>query len=264
MAGGGWWPNQATEKRAAIIVGHGSVLSDAGSTMLRIADRLHQQQDLPRVMAGFLNYSQPTFAEAVEGCLDEGAVTIVVQPYFLIAGSYVQDGLQQVIATAQRQHPHVQFVQTDVLGAHSLLLELAQARLQSLPSTQKREEERRALLVIAHGTPFEAENLPIVRAAQSLHTQLGYALSQVGYLDCNQPDIPTAFADLVAEGATAIDVLPYFLHLGRHVRSDLPAHFAQAQQRHSEIPIRIARHLDDEVILSQICAERILEKMSCL
>lgn len=261
-------PASSLHQTAAILVGHGSLLNDAGAAMMRISDRLHQMQILPMVTGGFLNFSQPTFADALERCVQQGAATILVQPYFLIAGRYVQETLHGLIEEASERHLQVRFIRNEVVGTHPLLVQLARQRLELLEEQPSLSvvgcNDRRALLVIAHGTPLEHENLPIVQAVQTLQQMLGYGQSKIGYLDCNQPDIPSAFTELAAQGIQEIDVLPYFLHLGRHVRKDLPTHFAEAQERYTDTTIRVARHLDEENILTQICAERILESVKCL
>lgn len=261
-------PVSYLHRTAAVLVGHGSVLNDAGATMMRISDRLRQKQVLSIVTGGFLNYSQPTFADAVERCIRQGATTILVQPYFLIPGRYVQETLYGLIEEARQRYFRVHFVRNEVIGTHPLLLQLARQRLEQIDTESSSQfgsfKQGRSLLVVAHGTPTASDNQPIIQATQQLQGILGYDQSKIGYLDCNQPDIPSAFAELVAQGAEAIDVLPYFLHLGRHVRDDLPAHFAKAREQYSGTTIRIARHLDEENILTQICAERILESVKCL
>lgn len=242
-------------KTAAIIVGHGSILSDAGAAMMRIAEKLDQQQIVPIVQAGFLNYNEPTFADAVAKAITQNAKTILVLPYFLIAGVFVSNDLQQLVALAQRQYADVNFVVSDVIGTHPAMVELAALRLVEATVANVGQ----ALLFVAHGTPLAAANLPITQMLNQVRRKLGYHHAQVGFLDCNQPDIPAAFDALIATGVTQIDVLPYFLHLGRHVRKDLPVYFDEARKRHEKIAIRIARHLDDEAILARICGERIVE-----
>ena len=255
---------ESPTKTAAIIAGHGSILSDAGGAMVRIAEQLREQAIVPIVEAGFLNYNRPTFADALTSALTQGATRILVLPYFLIAGSYVCNDLQKMVENARISYPQISFTVTEVLGLHPLLVELATQRLQTLLAedislASEQSNRRRALLFVAHGTSLEAANLPIVQVLRQVQSELGYHDAALGFLDCNQPDIPSAFDQLVATGIAQIDVLPYFLHLGRHVRKDLPAHFAAARQRHDGIAIRIARHLDDETLLARICSERISE-----
>src|SRR5690349_18477647 len=81
------------DTRAVILIGHGSLRAGAGAAMIRLAERAHAAGVAPIVSAGFLNYSQPTFGEALAGCVENGATEVIIQPYFLIPGKYVRSDL---------------------------------------------------------------------------------------------------------------------------------------------------------------------------
>ncbi|MCB0188299.1 MAG: CbiX/SirB N-terminal domain-containing protein [Caldilineaceae bacterium] len=74
------------KKTAAILVGHGSIHSDSGKSMIRIAARLREQGVTTIVEAGFLNYNEPSLAAAVAKAKGQDATHVVIQPYFLIDG----------------------------------------------------------------------------------------------------------------------------------------------------------------------------------
>lgn len=249
-----------TKKTAAVIVGHGSLHSDSGRAMVQVAALLREQRVVPVVEAGFLNFNQPTLADAVACCVEQGATAIVVQPYFLIEGHYVRNDLRQAVQTLATNYPTARFTIAEVLGDHQAMFNLACKRLSAIDPTPQAET---GVLFVAHGTPLVEANAPITRLLQRVGAHCGYGQRGVGYLDCNQPDIPTAFDQLVATGITRLTVLPYFLHLGRHVRSDLPALFINARQHHPTVDIQVAHHLDYDPLLAQVAAERILSSMMC-
>lgn len=249
-----------TKKTAVIVVGHGSLHSDSGQAMLQVAALLREQQVAAVVEAGFLNFSQPTLADAVAHCLAQEATAIIIQPYFLIEGHYVRNDLRQAVRTLAATYDRVRFTLADVLGDHSALVSLACKRLAAVDPTP---QAGTGVLFVAHGTPIEEANAPITRVLQRVGARAGYQHAGVGYLDCNEPDIPLAFDQLIATGLTRLTVLPYFLHLGRHVRSDLPSLFAQARQKHPHVAIQVAHHLDYDPLLAQAAAERIMSSMMC-
>lgn len=251
------------KKIAAVLVGHGSLHSDSGQAMLQIAALLCEQKVAPVVEAGFLNFSQPTMSEAVEKAVARGVNHVIIQPYFLIEGHYVRNDLRQAVRTLAEKYKPVRFTLADVLGDHHAMFNLACKRLVAADGSGDRAEAQRGLLFVAHGTPLVEANAPIERILQRVCAHASYRYAGIGYLDCNQPDIPTAFDQLVATGITRLTVLPYFLHLGRHVRTDLPALFAAARQRHVGVDIQIAHHLDYDPLLAQVAAERIMAAMMC-
>lgn len=243
---------------AAIVIGHGSLLQDSGRAMQQVAEQLQQQQVAPLVKAAFLNYSRPTLAEVVADCYSQGATDITVVPYFLIAGAYVTQDLPTTLHSVASQYPAVRFQVADALGFHPALVRLTRKRLAAV---DPQPSAATALLFVAHGTPLAAANAPIRAVLEQVRTAAGYGPAQVGYLDCNEPDIPTAFAQLVQTGVARIAVLPYFLQLGRHVRQDLPALFTQAQVAYPQVELGIAEHLGYDPLLAAVVADRIAERL---
>jgi sirohydrochlorin cobaltochelatase len=239
---------QHQEKHAIILIGHGSLRSDSGASMIRIAAQLGERGVAPVVEAAFLNYSRPTLAEVTEKVVAVGVTTVIVQPYFLIAGFYVLNDLTALVAKVNAQFPELTFKLAPVLGTHPALTGLTQRRVQAALE-QKPTLVAPTLLLMAHGTPLPAANAPLYTLADQLVENLELAGSLVSYLDCNEPSIPDAIDQLVASGTREIVALPYFLHLGRHVAEDLPRLIAEAQARHPNATIRLAHHLDYDLSL---------------
>ena len=82
---------------------------------------------------------------------------------------------------------------------------------------------------------------------------------QCAYLELTQPDLPTAVAQLMADGARSIAIVPMFLGMGRHAREDLPALVTQLRQDYPGIvfTLRPAVGEDPRVIemLARIATE---------
>jgi sirohydrochlorin cobaltochelatase len=100
-----------------ILFSHGSLLCGAGRALAGHAERLRERGDFAAVEAGYLNYSEPTFAEAVRRCADVGVEAIIVAPYFLAPGYFVTTSLPRVIAAVQPDHPALRFTIAAPLGA---------------------------------------------------------------------------------------------------------------------------------------------------
>lgn len=248
------------EKTATILIGHGSLLSDSGKGMIAVADALRAAGVTPIVEAAFLNYSRPTLAETMQACHAQGATKVIVQPYFLIAGHYVQHDLPALVRAVADDYRTVPFTIAEALCAHPALVKLALKRIHAVDPTPSAQS---ALLFVAHGTPLADANAPITQVLAQVQHKGGYRHSGIGYLDCNEPDIPHAIDAMAARAIDRLVILPYFLHLGRHVRKDLPALFAAAQQRHPHLAIRVAHYLDHDPLLVNVAAERILSVISC-
>ncbi len=217
--------------------------------MIRLAALLRKEGTFPIATAGFLNFSKPTFLDAVTRCVSKGAAHIYVQPYFLISGYYVTVGLPKLIAEAKAAYPNVTFHLAKAFDDHPALVELTYKRaLEADPDAD-------ALLLMAHGSPHEQANAPIFRAARSLETH--YPQTRLGFMEINVPTIAEAAAQLVQGGATRIVASPYFLQLGGHVSEDLPEAVAAAQTEHPGVSITLADYLSYDPLLLGVVRSRL-------
>lgn len=106
---------------AIILFSHGSVLCGAGETLFALAKRMEARGDAPIVEVGFLNYSEPTFAQSFETCVNRGATRITVAPYFLVAGYFVKVSLPPVTEPMREKYPDITVAVADAMKTHSLL-----------------------------------------------------------------------------------------------------------------------------------------------
>ena len=117
-----------------------------------------------------------------------------------------------------------------------------------------------ALLVMVHGSPRPQANGPMFavvedfKARPDAHAQ--FPVVHVGFMECNEPSIPDAIDACVAEGATRVVAVPYFLHMGTHVCDDLPTLLRQAQARHPDTEFLMGDYLGLSPRLTDLLALR--------
>jgi sirohydrochlorin ferrochelatase len=104
-----------------ILYSHGSVLCGAGEALDAHVARL--KRHFERVDIGYLNYSEPRFAVAAEAAIAAGATKIIVAPYLLISGYFVQKALPEVLNPVRDAHPEVEFIVAEALNFDELLAE---------------------------------------------------------------------------------------------------------------------------------------------
>ena len=103
----------------------------------------------------------------------------------------------------------------------------------------------KALLLVAHGSRREASNQEVRDLAGRLRelSRDDFGVVDCAFLEIAQPLIPDGIERCIAQGATEVVVLPYFLSAGRHVAEDIPRDVAAKQAEHPAVPIRIAPYL---------------------
>lgn len=79
-----------------------------------------------------------------------------------------------------------------------------------------------AILLLAHGSRDPRWRAPVEAVARRVAAIDPSARVACAYLELATPDLATAAAGLVADGARAVRIVPLFLGMGKHVRDDLP------------------------------------------
>lgn len=130
---------------AIILFSHGSLLCGSGEALKGHARRLQAQGLAPIVEVGYLNYSEPPFAEAVEKCVAAGATRLLITPYFLIPGKFVKVDLPQAVAQEQAAHPNIEFVVAQAIGYDDALADaLIESAKTAAPPDTWRDDLKRA------------------------------------------------------------------------------------------------------------------------
>lgn len=114
-----------------------------------------------------------------------------------------------------------------------------------------------ALLLMAHGSPRPEANDDVRRVAAVLRERGAYGVVVIGYLDCNQPDLPAAIDECVAAGAGSIVAVPYLLHSGKHFLFDMPALLEDGMRRHAGLAITMGDYIGREPQLASVLWDRV-------
>jgi sirohydrochlorin ferrochelatase len=79
-----------------------------------------------------------------------------------------------------------------------------------------------AVLIVGHGSRLKGFKKAIEKVASSLRRDGLFFLVQCAYLEVTPPSIPDAIDACVRKGAREVRILPYFLLMGNHVKTDIP------------------------------------------
>jgi sirohydrochlorin ferrochelatase len=118
---------------------------------------------------------------------------------------------------------------------------------------------RPAALLIAHGSRRQEANLDLVGLAESLRARAAYRIVEVAYLEIATPTIPEAAQACVAQGATTVLMLPYFLSEGNHVALDLERYRTELQSQHPGVSFILCKPLSPHPLLVDVVVSRLVE-----
>jgi sirohydrochlorin cobaltochelatase len=78
-------------------------------------------------------------------------------------------------------------------------------------------------------------------------------------LELSQPDLPTAVAQLVAQGVRHVAVTPMFLGVGKHAREDLPLLAEALRSQYPSVQFTLRPAVGEDPRLTALLADMALE-----
>lgn len=115
---------------------------------------------------------------------------------------------------------------------------------------------KNAMLVMVHGSPRPVANNDMYAVVDVVRERGVFPLVEVGFMECNEPSIPDAIAELVRNGADRVVAVPYFLHTGNHVTDDLPTLLEEAQGQYPNVEFVMGDYLGHDPIIADVIMER--------
>ncbi len=110
--------------KALLLVAHGSRLETSNREVEQLVLAVGAQARFDRVECAFLELAEPDIPTGIGRCVEAGADSIVVVPYFLAAGTHVQHDIPAMVEEARERYPDCRFELTDHIGAAALMPEL--------------------------------------------------------------------------------------------------------------------------------------------
>ncbi|MWC30623.1 sirohydrochlorin chelatase [Paenibacillus sp. MMS18-CY102] len=108
---------------AVLLLGRGSSDVDANSDFYKMARLFWEQVPVKWTESCFIGVTEPSFEEGLERCLQLGAKTVYVLPYFLFTGILIKR-IEQMVADFAALHPDRNIVLADYFGFHPELADL--------------------------------------------------------------------------------------------------------------------------------------------
>ena len=112
-----------------------------------------------------------------------------------------------------------------------------------------------AIILFAHGSRDPLWHKPIQAVAERINQRSPSTVVRCAYLELTEPNLPHVANDLVAEGATSLNVVPMFLGVGRHAREDLPALIQTLKTAHPAVDIHCQPAVGEQDSLLDLLAE---------
>ncbi len=106
---------------ALLLIAHGSRNAEANDDLHFIAAEIERGKVYSIAEPAFLELAEPTIDVAARRCVERGAGTIVLIPYFLSAGVHVRRDLQAWREKLAREFLDVRVLLAEPIGRHPLM-----------------------------------------------------------------------------------------------------------------------------------------------
>lgn len=226
-----------------LLIGHGSPDAAGNAEFLAFADLLQTALGVP-TQPCFLELAEPSIGAGFALCVAAGAQEIVALPLFLGPGRHQKRDVPELLAAAQREHPHVQVRYGTPVGPHQRLVDALADRASTAmgQATQPVAQAETDVLLVGRGSKDTQSNAEVARLARMLYEQQEYGWVEYAYQLVVAPNVGQGITRCVQLGARRVIVLPYILFTG-FVRDDIVAQALAAQQQHPQIEVVVAQHL---------------------
>jgi sirohydrochlorin ferrochelatase len=126
-------------------------------------------------------------------------------------------------------------------------------------SMNNEKNSKTAALLIAHGSRRASANADLVQLAQMLKEANRYEIVEIAYLELVPPSIVDEGRACVADGATRVLLLPYFLSAGAHVVNDLERFRVELAREFPEVEFHLCAPLGLHPKMLDIVLDRLDE-----
>jgi len=112
--------------KAILLVAHGSRRTQSNDEVFSLADKLRSNsaQQFDIVNAAFLELAEVLIPDGIKQCVNDGATSIIVLPYFSNSGRHVVEDIPNIVSNTADQHPDIVIKIAPHLGASDLMMDL--------------------------------------------------------------------------------------------------------------------------------------------
>ncbi len=119
------------ESTGIIIVDHGSRRIESNRRHEAFVEAWRVECRCRIVEPAHMELAEPSIATAFGACVEAGATTVAVAPYFLWPGNHWDRDIPELAAEAATRHWGVRYIITAPLGPHRLLMDIVADRINS-------------------------------------------------------------------------------------------------------------------------------------
>lgn len=123
---------------------------------------------------------------------------------------------------------------------------------------------KKAVIVVDHGSTFEASNKHLETVVGALQKKLPKILIKPAHMEIAGPSIKDSIHNAINKGATTITVMPFMLGPGKHATKDIPKIVEDIMRHFPKVTHSVTEPLGNDelivdLIISFLCKQNVYE-----
>jgi sirohydrochlorin ferrochelatase len=111
-------------KKAILIVSHGSRSNDAIIEFDKVVELVRNSTEFPVVKGAHMELAQPDIPTVVKEISDSGSTEIVVVPYFLFMGNHIKNDIPEILNRLKPLYPGITIKFGNPIGFEPLMADI--------------------------------------------------------------------------------------------------------------------------------------------
>ena len=112
--------------KALLLVAHGSRRAKSNEEVVEMSKKLkkHCEGVFEIVNPAFLELAEVLIPDGIKQCVNDGATSIIVLPYFLNSGRHVVEDIPEIVNAEKESYPDVSIKISSHLGASEMMMDV--------------------------------------------------------------------------------------------------------------------------------------------
>lgn len=199
--------------KGILICGHGSRDPEGVEGFKELVRLLKLRYPDRVVDYGFLEFSHPVYAAAVERMYVAGVREIIAIPAILFAGGHAKNDIPYEMNSLQSQYKDLKITLGKHIGITPSILQLSKKLIEQAETTAIDRKDA-CLLVVGRGTSDPDANSDIAKLTRLLWEGLGFGFATTAFIGVTQPLLKDFLPVVNLLPYKRVIVLPVFLFTG--------------------------------------------------
>ncbi|KKB44871.1 sirohydrochlorin chelatase [Bacillus thermotolerans] len=197
--------------KAVLYVCHGSRVRKGREEAYHFIEQTKPFVDVPIQETCFLELAEPTIAQGVASCVEQGADEIIVFPFLLLAAGHAKKDIPHELKKVKGQFPAVTFYYAQPIGVHEALIDILIERMEETGESIGPDD---SVLIVGRGSSDTQTLADFVSIRNLFRLKTNLTDVNISYLAAASPRFTDEVKRLSEEAASKLWVLPYLLFTG--------------------------------------------------